>query len=172
MGIAQRQLAGTDEGAAQVVAQSGGVSKSVTFVADAGNVYASADLVSDLVEVPNFFEQAGGCRMLKGVTLLDKSDNAAAVLNLVFSQTSTSLGTINSAPNISDANLLADKLKFYPIAAADFLDVGGAKVATVVRDLPLQAAAGATSIWVGVINGAGTPTFAAAGDLVAHIDAA
>lgn len=172
MTIAQRTLTGTDEGSAQVMAPYCGKEFTVTFACDAGNVYAAADLVSDLVEIANFAEQAGGSRMLRSVTVLDKADQTASAYSLVFAQTSTSLGTINSAPNISDANLLADKLKFVPIASTDWLDVGGAKVATIRNiELPLTCAAGATSIWVGVINGAGTPTFGAS-DLVAHLSAA
>lgn len=168
MSVSQKDQ-GTVDGAAQRVAGAVGEEATVTFVVDT-NVYASGDLISDLVEIANAVDAAGGSVVLDSLTLFDKADQAAAAYTLVFASASTSLGTINSAPNISDANALASKLKLVPVAAADWVDMGGVKVATIRNiGLRLHAASGQTSLWSGVVNGAGTPTFGAAGDLVAHM---
>ncbi len=172
MTVAQRTLPGTGEGSCQVVAPYSGKEFLVTFVCDT-SIFASGDLVSDVVEIPSLAEQAGGSRVLRSLTLLDKSDNTASAYTLVFAQTSTSMGTVNGAPNMSDANLLLARPRYVPVASGDWFDIGGAKIATIRNiELPLQCAAGATSMWVSVVNGAGTPTMAAAGDLVMWMAAA
>jgi hypothetical protein len=162
---------GTIDGAAQRVARPVGNAKVVQFVVDT-SAYASGDLVADMVEITGAADVAGGSVVIDQITLFDKADQTASAYTLVFGSASTSLGTINSAPNISDANALASALRVVGVALADWVDMGGVKVAT-LRDvkLPLHCAAGQTSIWVGIVNGAGTPTFTAS-DVVAHIDLA
>jgi hypothetical protein len=90
-------------------------------------------------------------------------------LELYVALANGTLGTVNSAPNISDANMVANQVQHLgDISTGNFRDLGGAKVAT-RQDLALQvqAAANSRSIWIaGRVAGATTPTFAAATDLV------
>lgn len=134
----------------------------VTFSLDT-SAYASADLVADTQAVSlTAFDQAGGCIMLDSITILDEDDQKVA-LYAVFISDSTSLGTENSAPNISDAN--ARKiLGVVSLASANYLDIGTSSVATYTGlNLIMKAAAGSQALYVALVNAAGTPTYTAAG---------
>lgn len=142
--------------------------KDVTFVVDT-SAYASGDLISDVVEISGVFRSLDGVAELVSVSLLDKADQKVALF-LAFQDIATSLGTINGAPNISDANLLTSFISQVPIAATDYVDYGGASVATLRNvGLPLLGGGVSTSLWCGIINSTGTPTYGAAGDLVARM---
>lgn len=136
------------------------VVKSVTFSVDT-NAYASGDLIADTQEIDGAVVGVGGVAVLDSITLIDEADQGVA-LYLVFLNASTSMGTENSAPNISDANATAKILGHVAIAATDYVDVGGAKVATKSNlGLVLQAAATSDSLYVAIVNSTGTPTYAA-----------
>lgn len=128
------------------------------------SAYASGDLVADTQEITGFFRDPNSLVEIVSVTLIDQDDQTASAYTIVFMNTSTSLGTENSAPSISDPNLLLGSPRQLPIASGDWVDWGTAKVAT-VRSVGLALKGGGvnTSIYVGIINGAGTPTFTAAG---------
>lgn len=127
------------------------------------SAYASADLLFDPVELVSAFRVPGGNAIIDSVVLNDEDDNTAAGLTLVFTTASTTFGTLNSAPNISDANL-RNVVGHVAIVAGDWLDCGGAKIACVKNiGLPVKAASGATSLYVAGVNAAGTPTFTASG---------
>lgn len=135
-----------------------------TFTVDT-SAYASGDVIANPVEIPKAVLGVDGVSVLQSLTLTDLADQGVA-LSLVFTTDATVLGTINSAPNISDANVLAKVLGVVAVGTADYLDLGGARVATLRNiGLMLQPASGKDSIFVGVVNGAGTPTFGAATDL-------
>ena len=168
--FSQKQQGDVD-GAAPRAADAVGVEKRVVFVSDAGVAYASGDLIADAVEVTLVADAIGGGVNLDQVTLYDKSDNTAFAGWLVFADAATSFGTINAAPNISDANAIANHLKPLAFAAADWVDVGGIKVLTLRNvNLKLHCAAATRSLWVGIVNSSGTPTEAAAGDLLADLN--
>ncbi len=173
MAVSQKSQ-GSIDGAAQRFAGPVGVEKRVTFTVDAGNAYASGDLIADMTEIANAVDAAGGSALIDQIALYDKNDQTASAYTLIFGASSTSLGSLNSAPNISDANGVGASaglgVRTVPVASGDWVDMGGFKVATLRLNPPLKvrAAAASTSIYVGVVNGAGTPTFAA-GDLVADI---
>jgi hypothetical protein len=125
------------------------------------SAYASGDLIADTQELANAVTFNGGTAVVQNIVLLDRADQTAAAIYLVFLKTNVTLGTENSAPSISDDNA-GNVLGIVKIESTDWFDLGGAKVAT-VRNIGLlvEAAADSTSIYVGVINDAGTPTFAA-----------
>jgi hypothetical protein len=134
----------------------------VTFTLDT-SAYASADLVADTQAVSTTaFDQKGGCMILDSITMLDEDDQKVA-LYAVFLEDSTSMGTENAAPSISDAN--ARKiLGVVPIASGDWLDIGGSGIASVRNiGLPLKAASGSQALYVALVNAAGTPTYTANG---------
>jgi hypothetical protein len=127
--------------------------------------YTAGDVLSDRVAVALVSKLAGARPVrgeITGITLLDKDDEGVA-LDLVVLDADVTIGTINGAPSISDAN--AEKIvAVVPVATTDYDDVGGSKVARPSFDpIPFESADG--NLYIGAINGAGTPTFTAATDL-------
>lgn len=85
------------------------------------NAYISGDLLFDTTAIPMALDEANGTGIIHSVILLDKNDQAGA-LDLIFLRSSTSLGTINNALNISDT--LADEIiGVVEIVAGDYVDL-------------------------------------------------
>lgn len=125
------------------------------------SAYASGDLLSDRVEVSICSLLAGEKLQgeVIGITLLDKDDEGAAI-DLIFLDSDVSLGTINSAPTLSDANAQA---VFGAVSVTSYTDLGGCRVANPYHEpLPFESADG--SIYVAAIV-RGAPTYTAATDL-------
>lgn len=122
--------------------------------------YTAGDVLSDRVAIT--LDPAGKpvSGTITGITLLDKDDEGA-LLDLVVLDADVSLGTINGAPNISDAN--SEKIVAV-IPVTSYNDVGGAKVARPSFD-PIDFECADGVLRFGAINGTGTPTYAAASDL-------
>lgn len=140
------------------------VVKSVTFSVDT-SAYASGDLIADTQEIDGVGFGWKHTVVLDSITLIDESDQKVA-LSFVFLNASTSLGTENSAPNISDANATAAVLGQITFAATDYVDLGGVAVATKANlGLVLQTGAATDSLYVAIVNSTGTPTYGAADDL-------
>jgi hypothetical protein len=135
----------------------------LTFSTDT-SAYASGDLIADSQELANAVRLPAECSALQSIQLLDKADQKVE-LYIVFINADQSLGSENSAPNITDAN--SEKIiGWVKIATTDYLDVGGASVASKNGiGLLLKAAAAQTSIWVAILNSTGSPTYGAA-DLI------
>ena len=133
----------------------------VTFSLDT-SAYASGDVLADTQEIASAVRLDGGAGVLQSIKLVDKSDQGVA-MSVVILAANHSLGTENSAPDITDAEC-DDVLGIVDVAASDWKDLGGARVATVTGiGLPVKAAAESTSLYIGLINGTGTPTFSASG---------
>lgn len=157
----QSQFQGTGSGALRDTGVDADV-YTVTYSLDT-SAYASADLVADTQSLSSTaVDQKGGCVILDSITILDKDDQGVA-LNILIHNTSTSMGTENSAPNIADVDA-AGICGFVPVATGDYVDIGGAKVATVRNiGLVVKAASGSQALWTSIVNGSGTPTFSASG---------
>lgn len=126
------------------------------------SAYASGDLIADPVVITNAARVDGGKVILDSIQILDKDDQGVA-LSLVFTQVATTFGTLNSAPNIADADL-ATVQGHVAFATTDYVDLGGAKLGTKNNlGLLMEAPSGSRNLYAAVINGAGTPTFTAAG---------
>lgn len=131
----------------------------VTFTTDT-SAYVAGDLLADTQAMANVTRIAGGISWLQTVQLTDESDQKQP-LDIVFLDANTSMGTENSAPNISDANASAAILGVVSIAAADYKDIGGASIASLRGvALALKAAAASTTIYVALIS-EGTGTYGA-----------
>lgn len=148
--------------AANVIpANLGTVVKDITLTLDT-SIYADGDVLSDTAEITEAVRAFGqGCKIVS-IAVLDEDDQGVA-LDVVFLKSNVSLGTKNSAPNISDANA-REILGHVNIATTDYVDYGGARVAT-KRDIALavKAADGKDSIFVSTITRGGTPTYTASG---------
>lgn len=126
------------------------------------NAYSDGDVLADTQEIANAVRVPGGTAILQSVQVLDEDDQGCA-LTLVFSSGSGTLGTENAAPSISDANA-RNILGYVSVAALDYIDLGGSRIATIRgAGLVLKAAAGATSLYIAAITRGGTPTYTAAG---------
>lgn len=133
----------------------------VTLVCDTSQ-YAANDVLVIPQIVTSCLLENGGRAILDSVVLLDGDDQGVA-MDLVFSQVITTLGTINGAVSISDANA-AYILGTLNIATGDYVDLIGSQIATKLNvGMILEGASGADDIYIGAITRAGTPTYTAAG---------
>lgn len=133
----------------------------VTLSLDTG-IYASGEVLADTQQMDAFFRKADGTGILQSIVVLDEDDQGAA-FDIYFFSANRSLGTENSAPNISDANA-RDLLGVVSIATTDYKDLGGVRMACIKNiALPVKAVSGTDDLYVGVVNGTGTPTYTASG---------
>lgn len=135
----------------------------VTLSLDTGGAYADGDVMADSQAADGVARTAAGYAKLVSLEVIDEDDQGEA-LDLYFLSANVSLGTENSPPNISDTNA-RNVLGKVPIAAADFYDLGGVRIASKMeKDLGmlLKAATGGTAVYVGAIA-RGTPTYTASG---------
>ena len=137
---------------------------SVTPTVDTA-AYASGDLLVDTASIAAAFLEAGGSAILDSIDVIDLGSQSAA-FTIIISNTTTSFGTINAAPNISDANVGLVHLGQVSVAAGDYITVSGTTVASYTAlGIPVQVASG-TTLYFAVINGTGAPDYVTAGDLI------
>lgn len=99
----------------------------VTPTLDTGVAYTAGDVLFVATDIPNVTRASGIPVTLTSVVAVDKADLKVEMLLLFFDSTVT-LGTINAAVSISDA----DALKFVGaafIAKSDWVDLGGVDIA-------------------------------------------
>lgn len=128
------------------------------------SAYASGDLLFDVVTITSAALATGAAVELVSVTVCDQDDQKVA-MNLFVSNLSTTWGTFNAAPTLSDAGGLGIQA-IIPIAAADFIDLGGVAVAQprVAQNIGVICeTSGSANLYLAGVNGAGTPTFTASG---------
>lgn len=95
---------------------------------DISGAHVAHDILFVPTQVPNAARIFGGIVMVHGVTVVDLQD-LAYPLDLYLAQTNVSLGAANTPAAGVDADILKIK-KLCRIEAADFDDLGGAKLAT------------------------------------------
>jgi hypothetical protein len=131
----------------------------ITMSTDTG-AYASGELIADTQQYDAFFRKADGTGVINTITVTEK-DAQGAAFYIIFHRTSTSMGTENSAPNISDANLVAGIQHIVAVATTDFVTVSGTKIATLKNlGLPVMAVSGTDDLYISILNSTGTPTYA------------
>ena len=149
------------------------------------DAYAQGDVLFIATEIPNAVIGLGGCSKLVGGYIFDKTDGSDDI-TFVFTEGNTALGTINATANISDADLLANKIcgisKIDNDQATSAAFIDASKIhqmlpASLTGEnndnlMLLQAADNSTSVYVqGILTSSTTPTFAD-GDiqLILHIE--
>lgn len=126
------------------------------------SAYASGDLLADAQLVAACVRANDVPGVLHSILVIDEDDQGAA-LDLYFASASSTFGTENSAPSISDANART-LLGFVSVATADYKDLGGVKVAFKSNvGMTVVPATGTDDVYVAAINGTGTPTYTASG---------
>lgn len=134
---------------------------SVTLTLDT-SAYASGEVLADTQEVAGAMRLPGGTAILQSLTVVDQDDQGVA-FDVYLLGANVAMGTENGNPSISDANALSIQAMI-PVAAADYRDLVGVRVAQINNiGAVVRAAAAATSLWVAVVNGTGTPTYTAGG---------
>ena len=137
----------------------------ITFAVETSALDAG-DVVSTTIEIPDAVDVSGGGSLLSSLTLLDEADQGAQ-LDVYFLRSNVSLGTVDSAPNISDANS-REIIGVVSIATTDYVDFGGGKIATIRNIGLLLTALTGTSVYVTLVT-SGTPTYGAAGAVKASL---
>lgn len=134
----------------------------VTPVLDT-SAYSANDVLFIPIEIPNFFNEAGGSGKITSIEITDVDDETAVAVDLCFLDASGSLGNVNEAYAPADGIALTMVWDRFPIAAADWFDHGNFKACN-FQNLghKVRAAGSGTSLWLGGVLRSGTPTYAAA----------
>lgn len=121
------------------------------------NAYAEGDVLFTAHEVAGFSTAADITSILQSVVVADVDDQGIGI-DLIFFNANTTLGTVNSAPDIDDSEVLT-VIGRVQVGAGSFYDLGANRVACVYGiGLPMKAGVGG-SIWMaGIARGA--PTYA------------
>lgn len=132
----------------------------ITPTLDNANALDAGDTVFDATVITGAIRLSGGSALLESIVVADKDDQKAQ-LRLCFFDSAVIFGTIDSAPGLSDA----DSLKCVgtvEVLAADYIDLGGASVATIKGIGLLCKAAGSANLYVAAFT-SGTPTYTTGG---------
>lgn len=124
-------------------------------------IYAANDVLFVPTELKDVGAMAGGVVSLRGLMALDEADQTAFAFDLVFFRSNVTLGTINAAVSITDANA-SEIVGVVKVLATDIEDlVNGTLYFQNNLNVQMKLAANTTSLWVAAILRSGTPTFAA-----------
>lgn len=135
----------------------------VTPVLDTA-IYAAGDTLFDRTVIANAVRANGERALLQAVTLIDKDDLGVA-MDLFLIEANVAFGTVNAAPSISDTNAEAVH-HIASVAASDWIDLGGVRVATpTIKPVLAKAGAGSRDLYIAAIT-RGTPTHTASGLVV------
>jgi hypothetical protein len=129
------------------------------------SAYASGDLICDVTTITSAAFSSGGLCELVSLTIVDQDDQTASAYTIYITNLSTTWGTFNAAPTLSDAGALGIQA-IIPIASGDWLDLGGFKIAQprVAQSIGcICKTSGSANLYLTIVNGAGTPTFTASG---------
>ena len=128
-----------------------------------GVTYANNDILFDTTEIPLAVGKKGECSKLVSAMMISKS-NSLVDIELFFCQVNQSVGTVNAARNVSDADFATAKVlgRITLDSSADNYNYGGCRVHNFDRQsetyettdqwksrfpILLQAAAGSTSVF-------------------------
>lgn len=126
------------------------------------SIYASGDVLADTFAVTNIGRTKNFGGTIETLVLIDEDDQGAAMTVLFFGA-NVSLGTVNGAPSISDANA-RNFIGKVTVATTDWLDLGGVRVAYFnLLGMIYRPATDTQNIYAAILNGTGTPTYTASG---------
>lgn len=137
-----------------------GIVVDVTPVLDT-SIYADNDVMFVPIEVPHVFKELGGRRALHSIVVVD-GDDQNTDFDLIFFNATATLGTINDAVSISDAD--AAKIIGYVRceAATDSNDIINSRL-FIKTGVGIQMQGVTTSLWLAGVVRSGTPTYSASG---------
>lgn len=126
------------------------------------NIYADGDVMFIAKELPDFFPSKHETRALHSVIVVDGDDQNVA-FDLIFSNADITLGTLNNAISISDADA-AKIIGIVKFATTDAVDTINSRMffrASIGQ--VLRASGTTTSVWISGVTRGGTPTYTASG---------
>jgi hypothetical protein len=119
--------------------------------------YASGDLIADTQQLDAFFNKADGRGVINSITIIDEEAQAVKFY-ILFHSTNTSMGSENSAANISDANASAGIQGIVTVETTDWVTISGTSVACIKNiGLPVKAVSGTDDLYFSIVNATGTP---------------
>lgn len=128
----------------------------VTFVSQAA-AFAAGDVLTDQISVPGVTRFNNGTALLTDLIILDGDDNTAAAMTVVLFSANVTLGAMNGAIGISDADAL-NILGIVQIAAGDWQDLINSRAAHKTGlNIGIKPVSGATNIYAQLVT-AGSPT--------------
>lgn len=157
----QAQFQSANNGAL-LTADGGSIVHEVTLTLDT-SAYAAGDVLAAPQEITNAFRFRGGRMKLTSVVVLD-TDDQGQNLDLVFSNEEITLGTINAAISVTDAE--AAKIIGH-VSVTDYKDYINSQIAVEENlGLIMEAAALSDSLWIAAVCREGTPTHTDGGIIV------
>ena len=117
-----------------------------------GVQYANNDILFDTAEMANAVESPGGASKLVNVSLWTKSNDVFDI-ELLFFQVNQSMGTVNDARNVSDADWATAKYLGHLVldGSEEDYNYGGGRIFTFAErpalPIVLQAETGSTSVY-------------------------
>lgn len=125
------------------------------------NAYVTGDVLFDTQVIADAMRTNDATGILQSVMIIDQ-DDVGKPFDLILLSANTSLGTENAAPDISDSAAL-DVLGVVNVVASDFIDLGGARIASLNSiGMIVKPAAGTRNVYVAGITRS-NPTHTAGG---------
>jgi hypothetical protein len=135
----------------------------VTPVISTG-IYASGDQVGGIQTISGASND--GIGILEGITIVDLSDQSAALNILFFDELPTVASSDNAALNIADAEMSGKCIGMLTIDATDYVDTSANSVATLRNLNQMFHSRGVISTVYAVVETTGTPTYGGTSDLI------
>ena len=122
------------------------------------NAYADGDIIANTTQLADASPH-GACQLMS-VVVIDIDDKGGG-LEIIFLRSNTSMGTINNAPSISDANARDEIIGH--VVIDEYIDQGGWQMATKTGiGLTLKPGSGG-DLYYAVISDGNTETYTAGG---------
>lgn len=125
------------------------------------NQLTAGDVAAATQEITNALRDIGQGAILRSLMVIDEDDQGAA-LEILFFGADVDIGAEEAAPDLADADV-RHFLGKVTVGTADYYDVVGNRVAHKDDLNFVLSNISGSSIYVAVVNGAGTPTYSAAG---------
>lgn len=136
------------------------VEKALTLTLDT-LIYASDDVLSETAELTGVVSAVGNAGKIKSVVVLDKDDQGQP-FNILILKTNVSIGTVNGAVTLTDANA-EEIVGMIEVASGDFIDAVNCQVAIKSNlDFDFVCDAALDDLFVATIS-KGTGTYTASG---------
>lgn len=133
---------------------------SVTLTLDT-SAYTAGDLIADAQAITGAARSSGQGGEIVSLVVVDEDDQGSAI-DVYVTQVSTTWGSENSAPTITDT--VARSIQaIIPVASADYKDLGGVKVANIKNIGAIFETSGGADLYVAVVSNGSTPTYSASG---------
>ena len=119
--------------------------------------YDTDDLIADTQQLDAFFNKTDGRGVINSITIIDE-EAAGVKFYVLFHTASTSMGSENSDPNISDANASSTIQGIVTVESTDWITISGTKIACIRNiGLPVKVGPGTDDLYVSVVNATGSP---------------